>query len=267
MSEPHEGGSADDDLSFDGADTVVMTLLAEITDADRQRLEPPPSIWNAIVATVSADRDGQPDRTLTLTDVGDGSVVADISPIELQATTTMALARRRATDQPVLPPATSPWRRQWLPVAAAVAVTIVGGLVTWALSDELVGDDNTPVDGEVVAVTEMTDEGLPEGSSPVAEIGEARLVRSEGRYYLDLDLDLDGDGADLPAVDGYYELWIRDAETDGVLSLGVVVGDGRFALPGNLDPADFPIVDVSVEPIDGDPTHSGRSVWRGRLAP
>lgn len=266
MSEPGEGGPTGDDLSFDIAENVV-TLLAEITDADRQRLEPPPSIWNAIVATVSADRDGQPDRTITVTDLGDGSVVADVSPIELQATTTMALARRRATDQPVLPAATSPWRRQWLPVAAAVAVAIVGGLATWALSDELVGDNGVPLDGQVVAVTEMTDEGLPEGSSPLAEIGEARLVRSDDRYYIDLDLALDGDRTDLPAVDGYYELWIRDPDTDGVLSLGVVVGDGRFALPGTFDPADFPIVDVSVEAIDGDPTHSGRSVWRGRLDP
>ncbi len=264
MNEPPEDGSTDDDLTFDGADTLVA-LLAEITDADRQRLEPPPSIWNAIVATVSADRDGRPDRTLTLTDNGDGSVVADVSPIELQATTTIALARRRSTDQPILPSEMSPWGRQWLPVAAAVAVTIVGGLVTWAFSDEFSGDGGgnaaAPLDGEVVAVTEMTDDRLPDGSSTVSDIGEARLVLSGGRYYLDVDV------GDLPDVDGYYELWINDPETDGVLSLGVLGGDGRHALPDNLDPADFPVVDVSVESLDGDPTHSGRSVWRGRLDP
>lgn len=262
MTEPHDGDSSDDDLSIDGFDTVVA-LLDEITDTDRLRLEPPSSIWHAIVATVSADRNGRPDRVLTPTDGGDGSGVADRSPIELAATTTIALARRRATDQPIVPPDGSSWRRQWLPVAAAVAVAVVGGLVTWAFSDQFAGDGTgnatTTLDGDVVAVTEMTDEGLPEGSSPVANIGEARLVRSDGRYYLDVDVD------DLPSVDGYYELWIRDPETDGVLSLGVLAGDGRYALPDRLDPADFPVVDVSVESIDGDPSHSARSVWRGHF--
>jgi len=226
-------------------------------------------IWNAIVATVSADRDGRPDRSLSVIDEGDGSVVANITPIEQQATTTIALAaRRRATDQPTLPPEMSAWRRQWLPVAAAVAVTIVGGLVTWSFSDELADDGGgitAALEGEVVAVTGITDEGLSDGSSGVAEIGEARLVRADDRYYLDLDLDLDGDVTDLPSIEGYYELWIVDPEIDGMFSLGVVAGDGRYALPDQLDPADFPVVDVSVESVDGDPTHSGRSAWRGHL--
>jgi hypothetical protein len=50
-----------------------------------------------------------------------------------------------------------------------------------------------------------------------------------------------------------------------MFSLGVVAGDGRYALPDHLDPADFPVVDVTVESVDGDPTHSGRSAWRGHL--
>lgn len=266
MSDPHLDGPPDDDLMFDGADTIAA-LLAEVTDADRHRLQPPPSIWNAIVATVSADRDGRPDRPLTLADNSDESIVADLTPIEQQATTTIALAaRRRATDQPTLPPEMSAWRRQWLPVAAAVAVTIVGGLVTWAFSDELAEDNSgtaAALEGEVVAATGISDEGLSDGLSGVAEIGEARLVRSGNRYYLDLDLD--GDVTDLPSIEGYYELWIVDPEIDGMFSLGVVAGDGRYALPDNLDPADFPVVDVSVESVDGDPTHSGRSAWRGHL--
>ena len=265
MSDPHAHEPSDDDLMFDGADTIVG-LLGEITDADRHRLLPPPSIWNAIAATVSADRNGRADRSLTLPNNGNGSVVADITPIEQQATTTIALAaRRRAADQPTLPPEMSAWRRQWLPVAAAVAVTIVGGLVTWAFSDELAEDNGTTVtlEGEVVATTGVTDEGLSDGSSGVTEIGEARLVRSGDRYYLDLDLD--GDVSDLPSIEGYYELWIVDPEIDGTISLGVLAGDGRYTLPDNLEPADFPVVDVSVESVDGDPTHSGRSVWRGHF--
>ncbi len=270
MSEPPVSGTPDDgqpdeDLSSDERERITA-ILAEITDDDRRRLEPPPSIWNAIVDTVSADRNGRPDRTLTLTDDGNGSVVADISPIEQQASTTITLAAgRRATDRPSLPPEMSAWRRQWLPVAAAVAVAVVGGLVTWAFSDELAGSDDEATagvvepDGDVVAVVSITGDGREETLNDIGDSGEARLVTVDGRYHLDIDLDV-GDPA---SIDGYLELWIVNTEIDGMVSLGVVTGDGRYALPPNLDPADFPIVDVSVEPIDGDPAHSGRSVLRG----
>ena len=254
-------GFSDDELDFAGLDNLAA-LLGEVTDDDRRRMEPPPSVWNAILDTVAADRNGHPDRTLTLTDVGNGSVVADISPIEQQATTTMALARRRSTDQPMLPAEINVGRRQWLPVAAAVAVTILGGLVTWAFTDEVAGTDDEAAiaedDEDLVAVTEINDDDLSEFA---VEGGEARLMRSGDRYFLDIDVP------ELPTVDGYYELWIIDPDVEGMFSLGVVSGDARYELPDNLDPADYPVVDVSVEDIDGDPTHSGRSVWRGVLDP
>lgn len=269
MSDADPDGPTDDELSFEGFDHVVA-LLADVTDEDRHRIEPPPSVWNAIVDTVSADRNGRPDRALTFTDDGNGSVVADITSIEQQATTTISLARSRPAEHPVLPPEMSSWRRQWLPVAAAVAVAIVGGLVTWAFSDELPGGrtaadgagSTVELGGEVVAVAPITDAGPgnatdePTGGDAV---GEARLVKSGDRYYLDLDLP------DLPQVDGYIELWIADPTNEALFSLGVVTGDGRYALPGNLDPAEYPVVDVSVESIDGDPTHSGQRLWWGVL--
>ena len=42
--------------------------------------------------------------------------------------------------------------------------------------------------------------------------------------------------------------------------------DGIYTVPADVDPGEFPIVDVSVEPPDGDPTHSGVSLARGELA-
>ena len=47
----------------------------------------------------------------------------------------------------------------------------------------------------------------------------------------------------------------------GVARAGTV----SFELTVCLDLGRFPIVDVSVEPLDGDPTHSGVSVVRGVL--
>ena len=50
-----------------------------------------------------------------------------------------------------------------------------------------------------------------------------------------------------------------------LVSLGPLRSDGFYELPAGIDPVSFPIVDVSVEPIDGVPTHSGNSVLRGQL--
>jgi hypothetical protein len=51
-----------------------------------------------------------------------------------------------------------------------------------------------------------------------------------------------------------------------MVSLGPVRSDGRYEIPAAVDVSAFPIVDVSIEPADGVPTHSGRSVLRGTLS-
>ena len=69
----------------------------------------------------------------------------------------------------------------------------------------------------------------------------------------------------LDAGDGYLELWLIDPTVSRLVSLGPLRADGIYDVPAGVDPAQFPIVDVSVEPVDGNPTHSGDSVLRGQL--
>jgi anti-sigma-K factor RskA len=240
---------SDSDMTGMDIPDDIRNLLGEITDADRERLAPPTPIWNAIETTVAIDRDGStPQPQLAL--VEPELVEADFDSIERRATTTMALARTNPST--ALPHDAGPWR-QWLPVAAAVAIAVAGGLVTWAFSDNLVED---PGREELVASTVITNDGLPVANDDTAE---ARLLKSEDEYVLEIDVP------DLPASDGFYEVWIIDTNVEGMFSLGIVTGDGRYVLPPNVDPGDFPVVDISVEPPDGDPTHSGRSIWRGVL--
>jgi hypothetical protein len=40
---------------------------------------------------------------------------------------------------------------------------------------------------------------------------------------------------------------------------------GTFEVPAGLQLADFPVVDVSDEPLDGNPAHSTVSIVRGTL--
>jgi hypothetical protein len=116
------------------------------------------------------------------------------------------------------------------------------------------GDDG----GSAVREVALRNDGLsPEGRSTS---GTATLVRRGGRYYLDLRLH------DPPApAGGYLEVWLIDRQVKGMVSLGPYRGPGAYALPANVDPSTFPVVDVSDEPLDGDPLHSGVSLVRGVL--
>jgi hypothetical protein len=69
----------------------------------------------------------------------------------------------------------------------------------------------------------------------------------------------------LAEVDGYYEVWLASPELDRLVSLGPYVPGQVNRVPGAVDLAAYPVLDVSIEPVDGDPTHSARSVLRGTL--
>lgn len=75
------------------------------------------------------------------------------------------------------------------------------------------------------------------------------------------------DTAGLPPADGVHEVWLLDLERDRMVALGVLgdSGRGRLTVPDGVRVGDDPEVDVSLEPDDGDPAHSGESVLRGEL--
>lgn len=158
-----------------------------------------------------------------------------------------------ATDPTPLSPA-RPNRRpsaRWLLAAAAVGVVVGGSAV--------LGSQQLRTDPVAQPVASAALEPLPAYDAT----GQARVVDDDGTRALDVILD-----AVDPAIadDGYLEVWLLDAEASGMVSLGVMPGSGgQLALPDGLDLDAFPVVDISLEPFDGDPTHSGDSVVRGQL--
>jgi len=140
-------------------------------------------------------------------------------------------------------------RGPWL--AAAAAGLVVGGVAGGlAVSAALRTEPET-----VVAQVRL--EALPGWSAS----GDAQVEEDgQGRRTLVVRVT-DAD------ADGFREVWLLDAGATRLVSLGLLDGDeGRFALPADLDLAEFPVVDVSAEPFDGDPAHSGDSIVRGELA-
>jgi anti-sigma-K factor RskA len=140
---------------------------------------------------------------------------------------------------------------RWV-LGAAAAVTVAVALLA-GIAVSFGGGGN---DTEIIAAGSITNEGLPVS---FAGSGGVELVSDDGQLALEIDVP------ELPEADGFYELWLIDTDVAGMQSLGIVRGSGTFPLPNGLDPADFPVVDISVEPADGDPTHSGASVLRGVL--
>ncbi|MDQ0028612.1 hypothetical protein [Arthrobacter bambusae] len=50
--------------------------------------------------------------------------------------------------------------------------------------------------------------------------------------------------------------------------MGVLANDsGSFAIPAGVDLAQYPIVDISDQPYNGDPAHSADSIVRGKPNP
>jgi len=144
----------------------------------------------------------------------------------------------------------APWRRRgWLVAAAALVLAIVAvGAVAVGLSS---GGDGTVI---ATARLEPLDAAEPGTGATTAEV-----VAQGRRHELDLDVAL-------PPAPGFYEVWLIDPQVEGMVSLGPLRSDGRYQLPDGLDVADYPILDVSIEPPDGVPTHSGVSVLRGTLS-
>lgn len=66
-------------------------------------------------------------------------------------------------------------------------------------------------------------------------------------------------------------MWLIRPDDEGnvadLVSLGVVdpADPGTLDVPAGYNPDVFFVVDISVEPRDGDPAHSGRSILRWPL--
>jgi hypothetical protein len=146
-------------------------------------------------------------------------------------------------------------RGRWptgLLVAASVAGVVVGSVATSLVSSE---DASTPPVAAPVATATLA--ALPDH----AGTGSAEIV--EGPDGPQLVLDVSG----LSPGEGFYEVWLIDPETSAMVGLGALPGTrGTFPVPAGLDLSRYSLVDVSIEPYDGDPVHSTDSVVRGELS-
>ncbi|MDR7185072.1 hypothetical protein J2X85_002106 [Microbacterium trichothecenolyticum] len=91
--------------------------------------------------------------------------------------------------------------------------------------------------------------------------GTAQVIElSDGERTLTVNVE------DFDESDGFREVWLITADASALVSLGELDGKkGTFVVPADVDLREYVLVDVSQEPLDGDPTHSGDSIVRGPL--
>lgn len=178
---------------------------------------------------------------------------------DLRPFTQTVQLRSALGEVPKKPPAVSNNVSNLLPLAAALALVIIGGLVTILVNDNGSGDQ--------IAGATLLNEGAAvetDSMATVAVLRDGDLYRLRINFGDELRDRLIEEGQLSPGSD-YLAVWLTDPGRQNVLPLGVVHGDAIVPVPAGFDLEDFSVVDVSVEPIDGDPGHSGRTVLRGVL--
>ncbi|MCU1518541.1 MAG: hypothetical protein JWQ75_3262, partial [Pseudarthrobacter sp.] len=137
------------------------------------------------------------------------------------------------------------WQRPGPWLAAAAATVLVASAGVWLLN-------RAP---EPLAQADL---------APLAQYsasGSAKVVRAtDGSRTLEVKLSKD-------EATGYQEVWLIAPDLSKLVSLGVMNSDsGTFTVPAGLELGEYPIVDVSDEPMDGNPAHSSVSIVRGTLS-
>lgn len=148
-------------------------------------------------------------------------------------------ARRSARD--------GGWPRYLIGIAAAAGI-VIGGVGASYLNDRE-SEESLVATATLAPLDDALDTAI------------ARIVQRDGHQVLIVQADGLAD-----ARGGFLEVWLLNPDVTGLVTLGPLDADRQeFVLPAALDLSEFPIVDISREPLDGDPTHSGDSLWRGEL--
>lgn len=223
---------------------IVGYLLGELGPGERRRIEEALGRDPALRAEVERMSAIVAELEATPAEVWEPGPVPPLPelPARGRAPGARAALRRLLPGRLALPP---------LAAAAAALVLLAAGVGIGVLVAD--GGEPAPA-GPAVALQ-------PVGGEAPAAAGEAVVVSSDGG-----GLRLSVAGLP-PSPEGeHYELWLLDGP-DRLLSLGAfrVPPEGATAVtvPLPVPVTAFDFVDVSVEPDDGDPSHSGRSVLRG----
>ncbi|QSR29658.1 hypothetical protein CFI00_03890 [Nocardioides sp. S5] len=221
----HVGACARCSATVEALTTTRGTLGADPLAA------PPPGLR----ARVMAEALGRPTAT------GTGTAAGETPPGD-----PVPLASRRRGGVPL-----------WLASAAAVTALVAGlGMGRMSAGEPEAAPVEPEPTGSVLAATSLTalDSDAPRGA--VEAVNDTDDVVTVSVRATELGDD-----------PGFHEVWLINVDGERMVALGILArsDNGTFEVPRRLIEEGYRIVDISVEPDDGDPTHSGVSLARGEL--
>ncbi|MET7456844.1 anti-sigma factor [Streptomyces sp. NPDC005574] len=230
----------------------VVTVARSADPADAELKPPPEAVWNGIAAELGVSAGPDPLRAVPFVSPDTeghgeggpsvpGATEDGASPKAVVPLANGAAGRRAPSGS----------RRFWLVVAACAALLggVAGSGITWWSTDR---NQAAAEAGPALRL-----DPLLATAAGVASLGE-----NDGRRQLDITV------RGLPKTSGYFEVWLMDRSHTKLISMGVLGADGHAALPvpDNVNLDEYALVDVSVQPYNGKPDHSGNSVVRGPYA-
>jgi len=228
--------------SAEVAELAHLAGVGRSTDAQMRIESPSPEVWRRIATELGLE-ESAPAVTPSQPTTND----AHPTPVTIEPTAAAPVVAPTAIES-----ASNRRRRRRHLLASAVAAVLalvvgVGAGIAW--------ERRTPPE-TVVAQADLG--ALPDW---LGAKGQATLERdSAGNQVLVVTVQTPR------PVAGLQEVWLIDPSVKGMQSIGLLTQPTqRFQLPAGLDVTEFPIVDVSAEPPNGVPSHSGDSIVRGTL--
>ncbi|MCI1018930.1 anti-sigma factor [Microbacterium sp. C5A9] len=228
------------------AEMSRVALVARSSVAEGELESPPADVWSSIhgelglSAAVAADPASVvPSPRVEAEPVPQAEGSADAA---LQAAAARPRQRSRGRSRRRL-------STVWI-LAASMALIVAIGAGVWGIRA-------LQPSSAVIASAELA--AFPDHP---AAVGQAE-IDDDGDGRRSLTVTLEGD----EVVGGdYREVWLIRDDGQALISLGVLEGSsGTFLVPEGVDLDEYRLVDISFEPVDGDPAHSGDSIVRGEL--
>ena len=226
-----------------GRDVDELEHLTSVgrTISDHFTLETPsPEVWNRIRTQLGFREDFSSDLVPPAVPTDSAASAATPSPVS-------------ADPEPDHAVEAAPPRRRRRLVSLALAAVLallagVGGTLAWQQLRPL---------GETVLASTTLD-ALPDWTGAT---GQATLEEdASGRQVLVVSM------VTPRPVDGIQQVWLINRDQTAMLAVGwLTAPNDRFIIPADVDISSYPVVDVSVEPPDGNEKHSGNSIVRGTL--
>ncbi|MFE7846692.1 anti-sigma factor [Microbacterium sp. NPDC057407] len=238
--------AACDECSIELAELEHTVAVGRSTVSLGTLESPPERVWNRILDEVhakAATADAEPEAAEP------EPVAAEAAPAQPEA------AAEPARAQPEAPADAPAPRRRGFSRLTRTLFTLAASLVAVLA---VVGVWNLVRPPESIEIASATLAAFPDHPGAIGEAQVTELPDGERTVTVRLDADASGDG--------FREVWLIKADASALVSLGELEGsEGTFVVPADVDLNDYVLVDVSQEPLDGDPTHSGDSIVRGEL--